>query len=408
VPTIHRPQLVIVGSGPAGSAAAVRLAARAPEIARDTVMLERRRHPRSKGCGGGLTGRSGPQLQAMGLSPLPPGALPVRHLRLSHGEHATTLLLRAPIPVVRRWQLDALLAARARALVGELREEEPARAIRRDGRWMEVVTDRAVYRTPLVIDASGARCVARRSGLLPRGQRPVPVWVAEGPPGPGEAAWDGEPTLRFDFSEMAHGCPGYYWSFPCFEGGERWVSRGFYPAAGLAPKAARGALARQLLAHGVDPAAVRAVAYPARLFAPGAAHSAPGVLLAGDAAGVDPLFGEGIAQSLEYGALAADAAVRATGRRRPDLHPGDPLRGGALARRLRYLHRMHRELYVPHYQRRLAFALDCTPFLRLVHADTRGALPAPLLWAGMALLALLYRRFARLDLAAPRERSVRV
>ena len=70
---------------------------------------------------------------------------------------------------------------------------------------------------------------------------------------------------------------------------------------------------------------------------------------------------------------------RALRRRRFDLHPGEPLRGRALGRRLAFLHRMHREMYVPHYHRRLAFALDSEWFLRLVHAETRGALPAPLL-----------------------------
>ncbi len=405
---VRHPSLVILGAGPAGCAAAVHLARRHPALARDAVVLERRRHPRAKGCGGGLTGRSGPQLEAVGLTPLPPGALPVSRFRLSHGHHATTLVLETPIPVVRRWQLDALLAARARAVVGELREDEPAREIRREGRRLEVVGDRATYRTAMVIDASGARPVARRSGLLPPGQRPVPVWVAEGPLRPGEGAWDGPLALHFDFSEMARGCPGYFWSFPCLERGERWVSRGFYPVGGLPPAQARAALARRLAAHGVDPDAVRPVAYPARTIEPGAPLAAPGIVLAGDAAGVDPLWGEGIAQSLEYGALAAGVAGRALRRRRFDLHPGEPLRGRALGRRLAFLHRMHRELYVPHYHRRLAFALDSEWFLRLVHAETRGTLPAPLLWSAMALTAALYRRFAHLDLDAPSDRTVRV
>src|SRR5439155_6025331 len=43
--------------------------------------------------------------------------------------------------------------------------------------------------------------------------------------------------------------------------------------------------------------------------------AAPHALLVGDAAGVDPLMGEGISFALEYGVLAADAilAARATG-----------------------------------------------------------------------------------------------
>jgi flavin-dependent dehydrogenase len=46
-------------------------------------------------------------------------------------------------------------------------------------------------------------------------------------------------------------------------------------------------------------------AHPIRLYRARHALSAPGVLLVGDAAGVDPLLGEGISYALEYGSLAA-------------------------------------------------------------------------------------------------------
>jgi len=410
---IHRPDLVILGSGPAGCAAAVRLAELWPLAPRRVVLLERARHPRRKGCGGGLTGRTAPLLEWLGLPASPEGALPVGRMRLCHEPRHTTLEMSQPIPVVRRWQLDAQLADRAGRCVADLRQGEPARAVRRDGDWLEVETDGAIYRTPIVIDASGSRCVTRRSGLLPQGQPLVPVWIAEGPPQPGEAAWEGEPELIFDFSEMASGCPGYYWSFPCLEDGVRWVNRGFYPAAGLGPAAARGALERRLLAGGIDPAQVPFAAYPARMFQPGIPTAAPGVLTAGDAAGVDPLFGEGIAQSLEYGRLAAARAARAltatgSAAAATAFHPDEPLRHSALGLRLWFLARMHDELYVPTYQRRLAFALSNEPFLKLVHRDTVGGLPSPALWAGMLALALFQRRFGDLDLHRPDRRVVQV
>ena len=45
--------------------------------------------------------------------------------------------------------------------------------------------------------------------------------------------------------------------------------------------------------------------HPIRWFSPGNQMSAPRVLLVGDAAGADPLLGEGISIALGYGALAA-------------------------------------------------------------------------------------------------------
>ncbi len=404
----EHPDIVILGSGPAGSSTAVFLAERLPHVARNAVILERRRHPRPKGCGGGLTGRTAPLLQRMGLSANPTDALEAREVRLSHGQRITHLMLSEPIPVARRWELDRVLARRAREGIGDLREDEPARSIRRDGDHLEVITDRAVYRTRLVIDASGARCVSRRSGLLPMGGKPVPVWVAEGPPGPDEALSFTEPALEFDFSEMANGCAGYYWAFPCHEGGARFVSRGFYPAAGLSPAAGREALMRQLAAHGVDPASVHPVAYPARLFEEDTVCAAPGLLAVGDAAGVDPVLGEGISQSLEYGWHTARFVDRAWRRDRLDFSGSPHLPRLGLGGRLRYMARMHDEFYVPQYQRRMAFALDCGLLHKIIYADSHARLPSPLLWSAAGAVAVLYRHFADLELETPRDKTVQL
>lgn len=404
----EHPDILIIGSGPAGSSAAVFLAQRHPGLARNAVILERCTHPRAKGCGGGLTGRVMPMLRKMGLPDNPTGAVEARQVRLSHGQRVTHLVLSQPIPVVRRWEFDQVLAARAECDVGELRQDEPVRRILRDGDHLEVVTDRTVYRTRLVIDASGARCLSRRSGLLPPGRKPVPVWVAEGPPGHDEDISFSEPALQFDFSEMAHGCPGYYWAFPCHERGERLVSRGFYPAADLPPAAGREALLRQMAAHGVDPASVHPVAYPARLFEEDTVCAAPNLLAVGDAAGVDPVLGEGISQSLEYGWHTARFVARAWRRGRFDFRGAPHIPRLGLGGRLRYMARMHDEFYVPHYQRRMAFALDCGLLHRIIYADSHARLPSPLLWSVAGAVAMLYRNFADLELETPREKTVRV
>ncbi|MCX6026486.1 MAG: hypothetical protein NTY23_09545, partial [Chloroflexi bacterium] len=54
--------------------------------------------------------------------------------------------------------------------------------------------------------------------------------------------------------------------------------------------------------------------HPVRLYSPLARLSAPRLLLVGDAAGVDPLFGEGIGASLAYGRVAAQEIDRARAR----------------------------------------------------------------------------------------------
>jgi flavin-dependent dehydrogenase len=54
--------------------------------------------------------------------------------------------------------------------------------------------------------------------------------------------------------------------------------------------------------------------HPERWFDASVKHSAPRVLLAGDAAGTEPLFGEGISHALDFGMLAADSAINALAR----------------------------------------------------------------------------------------------
>ena len=81
-----------------------------------------------------------------------------------------------------------------------------------------------------------------------------------------------------------------------------------------------------------------AKAFPIRLYEPGATCSGPGVMLVGDAAGIDPLLGEGISSALEYGieaavhlAYALDHDDYGFGGYQAAVH------GGAIGRKLRWL-----------------------------------------------------------------------
>jgi flavin-dependent dehydrogenase len=97
-------------------------------------------------------------------------------------------------------------------------------------------------------------------------------------------------------------------------------------------------------------------AFPIRTFDAGTTVAAPHALLVGDAAGVDPLMGEGISFALEYGVLAADALVE--GRASADLGCAAYARAvveGPLGRKLRRLALGTRLFYGP--RRRLWFRI---------------------------------------------------
>jgi flavin-dependent dehydrogenase len=62
---------------------------------------------------------------------------------------------------------------------------------------------------------------------------------------------------------------------------------------------------------GVPAGEVRPAGHPIRWFSPRSRLAMPRLLLVGDAAGADPLFGEGIAPALGYGQVAARSIQRA-------------------------------------------------------------------------------------------------
>ncbi len=114
---------------------------------------------------------------------------------------------------------------------------------------------------------------------------------------------------------MAAGIRGYSWSFPCLIAGRPHLNVGIYdqcprdavddarPKARLldALAAAFPKLPIPAGGHGGYKA------FPIRWYAPQQTFAGARVLLAGDAAGVDPLMGEGISYAFEHAKLAAQA-----------------------------------------------------------------------------------------------------
>src|SRR5262245_61755082 len=77
-PSVKRCGVIIVGSGPAGSATALRLAQLDPGLAARTVILEKGRHPRDKTCAGGVIPKAVGLLGELGTG------LSVPHARVDH------------------------------------------------------------------------------------------------------------------------------------------------------------------------------------------------------------------------------------------------------------------------------------------------------------------------------------
>jgi menaquinone-9 beta-reductase len=356
-------RVLIAGTGPAGLATALYLLRRRPDLKGDVVALERSRHPRPKVCAGGLIPKTLLALAELDL-PLEVPAVSVRRgmatTETGRSEHRGEALC----TVVRRDEFDARLARAAREAGLRIVENCRVREVETSADGVRVGTTEGDFSAGVLVgaDGSGSRV---RDALFARHQESVGrALMLDLPLPPGRAANLAEEPYCFDFTCVASGIHGYSWSFPCLIGGRPHLNVGIYDQCPRDAVEAGQPKARLLDALAAAfpglpiPAAGRGgyKAFPIRWYAPQQSFVRERVLLAGDAAGVDPLMGEGISYAFEHGKLAARAL--------DDLLAGNPgamaaydeaLHRGAVARKLGRLAFAARRFYGPRH--RLYFRL---------------------------------------------------
>ena len=306
--------ILVVGAGPAGAAAAI--TARA--AGREVVVVDRARFPRDKICGDGLTTLALRLCEQLGLERT---AVPTWQvvdealIRSPSGRVATFPLPQgqgAYAAVAARRDLDLALVERARSVGATVLDGAPVTTVTQTADQVDVQAGDTAVRARYVIAADGMWSPTRKLlGLTTPGY--LGEWHAfrqyfHGAKSPASRSlhvWF-EPDLL----------PGYAWAFPLAGSA---VNIGFGVARGL-PGPSGNAL-RQLwpdllarphiaaVIEGARPTAPhRAWPIPARVDRVSLAHGR--VLFVGDAAAAsDPMTGEGIGQALLTGVRAVEAIV---------------------------------------------------------------------------------------------------
>ena len=240
----------------------------------------------------------------------------VDDIRLIYGSRIIHVRGEPAFVVFQRAAFDAYLANQSRRRGIQIHENETVKQVTTSENGVTVETGIGQYHAKVVVGADGSKGLTRRL-VIPNDQ---PTRVARLLEVVHPASENDGPFRQryatFDFTPVRQHLQGYFWDFPAWVGGKPHANRGVYDSR-FAPQRPRadlpGLLDQGLLTLGQDPDEVKLEGHPIHWFSPRSPIAMPRVLLVGDAAGVDPLFGEGIAPALGYGQVAAQEIKSAFG-----------------------------------------------------------------------------------------------
>ena len=299
--------VIIVGGGPAGLSTALHLVQNDARWAQRILVLEKEAYPRPKLCGGGITRPGLNILSGLGIK-LDTPRVRVKELQFRYHDQLYLVRDDPVIEVVNRSEFDHSLARQARARGVHIIEGAGVSHVAIDDDGVQVRAGARTLRARALVAADGSNSQVRRLLDWGRGHKARLLEVLTPADASSEAFERG--VALFDWSVLDQNVQGYYWDFPSIVSGRATMNRGIFDAnlPSSLPKAhLPDILAAQLAERDLDLADYQLKGFPIHWWSPDNELARPRVLLAGDAAGSDPMLGEGIAFALGYGQIAARA-----------------------------------------------------------------------------------------------------
>lgn len=313
---IEQVDVLIVGSGPSGMSTALHLAQRDPSWAQRIVVVDKAVHPREKLCGGGVTHLGVDVLARLGLD-FEPQHFMVREARLVYEDKTYSFFGNPAFRVTRRDEFDHWLVRVGEARGIRVRQGEPVTDIDARDDAVVVETSQVTYHAQVVVAADGSRSFVRSRLKWEDDSRVARLLEVLTPEDARRQVEFRDGVAVFDFTPMQDNLQGYYWDFPSYVDGEPYMNRGVFDSRARPEKDKanlKDVLRDAMAERDRDLEDYKLKGHPIRWFDQEGKFAIPRVLLVGDAAGADPLVGEGISFALGYGDVAAAAIADAFAR----------------------------------------------------------------------------------------------
>jgi geranylgeranyl reductase family protein len=292
--------VAIVGGGPAGATAALKLAKAGAAV----ILLEKENIPRYKTCGGGVVYRARSLIE-VDISNAVERELHVARVGLlSIGAHFETRRSRPLISMTMRATLDHVLMLAAERAGAALQPQTEVRSLSFSRDSVNVQTANGAVTAKFIIGADGADSTVAKCAGWKESRMLIPAIEAEMYlPDPQFAALSGKARFDFDIPRR-----GYAWVFPKRD----------HLSLGVLSVTGRNAQLKTAFTQYCDVIGIKRVLMQERHgFVIPVAPRRDGfarnrLLLVGDAAGfADPVTAEGISYAVQSGQLAADALMKA-------------------------------------------------------------------------------------------------